>query len=38
MDKVHCIKCGIIEEYKTVPNPYSQDGNDFKYSKCKCGS
>ena len=37
-NKIHCINCGVVDDYEIVPSPHETDGDDFKYSKCKCGS
>jgi len=38
MKNVYCMNCGIIKEYKIIKSPHDFDGEDFKYSECKCGS
>ena len=38
MVKVNCINCGPIENYAIVSSPHKNEGDDFKYSKCECGS
>ena len=35
---VYCIVCGKIQDYAVIKSPHSFDSQDFKYSKCKCGS
>ena len=36
--KIYCLKCGLINDYKVIGSPRLHDSEDFKYSKCKCGS
>jgi len=38
MKETYCMKCGLIKKYKIIPSPHKNDGEDFKYSECLCGS